>query len=286
MSVARTLRAVSASGMNNKIGTPAPWVDPLTGYDSWLRASHTPLSTRKIRNYHLRRFASDTRAAPTGVTLDMIVDHLGRPGWSASTRNSVRSTLRSFYRWAEIHSLVARSPARHAPKVRASIGVPRPAEEAAIAGALERAEPRVFLMIRLGASAGLRCCEIATVRGDSVVSTAKGWALRVRGKGNKTRVVPVPADLASLVSRHDGYVFDGQIDGHLSAAYVSKLISRALPPGVSAHMLRHRYGTRAFRASHNLRAVQELLGHASVATTQIYTRVDDDMLHEAALAAA
>jgi integrase len=142
------------------------------------------------------------------------------------------------------------------------------------------------MMIRLGASAGLRCCEIASMRSDCVVRTAKGWALRVHGKGDKTRVVPVPRELADLVSAHDGFLFPGADNGHLSAAYVSKLISRGLPSGVTAHMLRHRYGTRALRATGNLRAVQELLGHASVATTQVYTRVDDDMLWEAALGAA
>ncbi|WP_022899139.1 tyrosine-type recombinase/integrase, partial [Humibacter albus] len=80
-------------------------------------------------------------------------------------------------------------------------------------------------------------------------------------------------------------LFPGRVDGHLSAAYVSKLISRALPEGVTAHPLRHRFASRAYAAERDIRAVQELLGHASVATTQIYTAVPDAALRRAALAA-
>lgn len=124
------------------------------------------------------------------------------------------------------------------------------------------------------------------MRSEHVARTMGGYSLRVRGKGEKVRVVPISSHLAGLILEHDGPAFPGQIDGHLSAGYVSKLISRALPEGVTAHMLRHRFATKAYGASKNLRAVQELLGHASVATTQVYTAVDDDDLRTAAAAAA
>jgi site-specific recombinase XerC len=59
-----------------------------------------------------------------------------------------------------------------------------------------------------------------------------------------------------------------------------------MPEGYTMHTLRHRFGTRAYRGSRNLRAVQELLGHASIATTERYTAIDDDEIRAAAMAAA
>ncbi|WP_277601910.1 tyrosine-type recombinase/integrase [Microbacterium endophyticum] len=64
-----------------------------------------------------------------------------------------------------------------------------------------------------------------------------------------------------------GHLFPGQIEGPLSVTRISELINEALPPGVAAHQLRHRFGTRAHQLGGNdLRAVQKLLGHANVST--------------------
>jgi len=71
----------------------------------------------------------------------------------------------------------------------------------------------------------------------------------------------------------------------LTPIYVGEIVADALPQGWSMHKLRHRFATRAFRGSRNIRAVQELLGHASVATTQRHTATDSDELRAAALAA-
>lgn len=134
-------------------------------------------------------------------------------------------------------------------------------------------------MVRLAAHAGLRCCEICRVHRDDVAQTAAGYTLRVHGKGRKIRVIPITRALALEILAASGYLFPGQIDGHLSPAYVSKLVSRALPEGWTAHTLRHRFASRAFIGTgKDIRAVQELLGHASVATTQIYTAVEDDVM--------
>lgn len=95
-------------------------------------------------------------------------------------------------------------------------------------------------------------------------------------------MIPVPSTLARDILAANGWLFEGNIDGHLSAAYVSKLISRALPEGWTAHTLRHRFASMAYiGAGKDIRAVQELLGHASVATTQIYTAVEDDVMRAA-----
>lgn len=131
-------------------------------------------------------------------------------------------------------------------------------------------------MARLAGEAGLRRAEVAQVHTDDLLTDRDGAQLIVHGKGGKQRVVGITSSLADAIHREcpsGGYVFPGQIDGHVSPDYVGKLVSRLMPPGWSIHKLRHRYATRGYAGTHNLRAVQEALGHASVATTQRYTAV-------------
>jgi site-specific recombinase XerD len=63
------------------------------------------------------------------------------------------------------------------------------------------------------------------------------------------------------------------------------MVSRVLPDGLTMHTLRHRFASKAYRGTRNLRAVQQLLGHATIATTERYTAVDDDEMRAAAMAA-
>lgn len=118
-----------------------------------------------------------------------------------------------------------------------------------------------------------------------------GAELLVHGKGGKLRVVPLGDGLAAAIvecvcqTDPGGWLFSGDEDGHLSPRWVGKLMAGALPDHWTAHTLRHRFATRAFRGSRNLRAVQTLLGHSSVATTERYTAVDDDEIRAAMMSA-
>lgn len=275
------------SGMRTELITPESWRIALSEWIGWQRASHVPSTTTKLRSYHLRRFAISCAVAPFEAEIGVLVDHVATPGWSAGTRRSVRTSLRSFYSWAHARGYMTTNPAALLPAVTVPIGKPRPASDSAVKAGLTNVDERVRLMVQLGSRAGLRCCEIAVLATTDVVGEAGSYSLLVHGKGGRERYVPIADDLArTILRRPTGWAFPGQIDGHLSAAYVSKLISRALDGTTTAHKLRHRFGTRALRASGgNLRVVQELLGHASVATTQIYTLVDDAELRSAALAA-
>lgn len=130
-------------------------------------------------------------------------------------------------------------------------------------------------MVRMARECGLRRGEIACGHSDDLMPDLLGWALLVHGKGGKQRIVPVPDDLADALRRLPrGYFFPGRDNGHLSARWVGKLLTRLMPEGWSCHSLRHRFGTDALDESKNIRVVQELLGHAHVNTTQIYTAVD------------
>ncbi|MEC4838196.1 tyrosine-type recombinase/integrase [Mycobacteroides chelonae] len=83
-----------------------------------------------------------------------------------------------------------------------------------------------------------------------------------------------------------GWLFPGNDNGHLSPRWVGTLCAKVMPEVWTMHKLRHRFATRAYRATRNIRAVQRLLGHASVATTQIYTAVDDHEMRAAVVGAS
>ena len=95
------------------------------------------------------------------------------------------------------------------------------------------------------------------------------------------------ADLArELLSRGHGWTFPGSDHGHLSPAWVSKLVRQTLPEGTTMHQLRHRFATQAWSATHDLFAVQRLLGHASPTTTQRYVATAPDELRHVVNAVA
>jgi len=272
--------------MGQQLNTPAEWARACDAFATWLRASGKPESTVYLRMYQVRRFAITIEKRPFDVVLDDLAVYLSAHRWSPNTRRATRSGLRSFYRWAHATGRMDHNPAELLPVVPAPLGRPRPAPEEVVQLGLHIADERVRLMIRLAATGGLRCCEIAVVHSSDLRPSLDGWSLIAHGKGRRVRTVPISDHLADEIARADGFLFPGQIDGHLSAAYVSKLVSRALPEGVTAHMLRHRYASVTYAADRDIRAVQELLGHASVATTQVYTAVPDGALRRAALAAA
>lgn len=273
--------------MKGEVIAPADWIEPLRAYQRWMTASRKSRGTIYQHDYHLRRFAVDTGLAPWPVTLEQLAEYLGDLEVGDATARTKRAALRGFYSWARAIGRIDDNPAAGIPTVRVVPGLPRPAPEHAVRVGRRNADERVGLMLELAVNAGLRCCEICKVHSNDVFADLVGWSLLVRGKGKRQRIVPLDDGLARRLLELDGYAFSGQIDGHLSAGYVSKLISAALPPGVTAHPLRHRYATRAYElGGHDIRAVQELLGHAYVSTTQVYTAVSDAAKRRASLAAA
>lgn len=275
------------------ISIPDDWVDLLLLWLDWLRATDLAEGTIKLRSYQLRRFArfladEFPQIAPDGVTIDMLTSYLAAPSWSSSTKRSARSALKSFYGWLRLSERISSDPTRHLRRIAARTGSPRPAGEIAVKFASKDSDPRVRLMVKLGSQLGLRCVEISQVHTDDVYQDLVGYSIRVHGKGRKIRVIPIGDELArEILLRDRGYLFPGRVDGHLSAPYVSKLLSRALPEGVTGHMLRHRFAGVAYEGTgYDLRATQELLGHASVATTQIYTPARTDQMRRGILAAA
>jgi len=258
------------------------WNVALQHYFTSMRAAGRRPGTIRLHRHYLYGLANTYRR-PWIVTTEDLRQELGRVHWSPETRKSARSTYRSFYAWGYASGLVESDPAVALVAVRVPPGTPRPAPETVVARAVRDADERIAFMAMLGAYAGLRCGEIATVHERDLV----GDTLRVDGKGGKVRTVPVvhPVLLAQL-QRVRGWAFPGRTGGHLSPGHVSKLLSSALPQGWTGHTLRHRMATTAYAGTRDLLAVGAVLGHSKPETTQRYVLLPDDALRAAMRAAA
>jgi integrase/recombinase XerC len=142
---------------------------------------------------------------------------------------------------------------------------------------------------------GLRISEALGLKKRDVPLPGKGDTLTVLGKGNKTRMVPVLQNVLTLIQDYvamcphplpaDGPVFVGARGGPLSPRIIQLAMARlrgglGLPDSATPHALRHSFATHLLGRGGDLRAIQELLGHASLSTTQVYTGIDTERLLE------
>lgn len=222
-----------------------------------------------------------------------------RRGFARSSTARAMAALRSFFRFLERgHGLAC--PAARAVRVggvrRALPRALAPTEAAALAEAtLEaRREPWIALrdtaLLLLLWGSGLRLGEaLALPRGALGPDPAAVRSLAVRGKGGRERVVPVLPEVAGALARYiaacpfalavDGPLFRGARGGRLQPAIVQRLVrglraALGLPETTTPHALRHSFATHLLGDGADLRSIQELLGHRSLSTTQLYTKVD------------
>jgi len=243
---------------------------------TWLRAAGRPATTIELRTYHVRRVMREVGIDPWSLTAEDLVDYLGAQRWGAETRRSYRASLRGFYTWAQATGRRQDNPALLIPSVKLPRRVPRPTPEVIYRQALLDADDRAWLIVQLAAVCGLRRGEIARAHREAVVRDLVGHSLRVLGKGGHERMVPLPRDLArTILAMPPGWLFPSTArgGGHLTPAHVGKIVSRLLPEGWTCHTLRHRCATVAYASRGDLRAVQELLGHAKPETTALYTLI-------------
>ncbi|MEU4386563.1 tyrosine-type recombinase/integrase [Promicromonospora sp. NPDC023805] len=257
------------------------WETHTTDWTLWLRALGRASSTIATRVEHIRWLARDTKADdPWSLTTSDLVAWLGSHEWARETRRGVRASLRGFWRWGIVDGRAVDDPTAVLPAPRPSVPAPHPTPERVYETALFHAPPAARLMLRLAAEAGLRRAEVAQVHARDVHETSGGWSLTVHGKGGKERQVPIPPGLAWDIRTkcQGGFAFPGSIQGHVSPQWVGVRISRLLPDGMSIHGLRHRFGSVAYALSNDLLGIQQLLGHASPTTTQIYVLIPDERL--------
>lgn len=247
------------------------WGETTEGYLTYLRAIGRPQTTVSLRAWQIDRTARLVGKPPGEVTTADLLSIMAAQTWAPETRRSYRSGIRDFFAWAKRNGHIAHDPAEPIPQVRVPRASARPCPDDVYRAALERADDRGRLILRLAAEAGLRRAEVAQVHSRDV---APGPSLHVRGKGGHERVVPITDSLAADIVACNGWCFPSQRGDHLTAKAVGTMASDLLG-SVTLHALRHRFGTLAYRGSRNLLAVQQLLGHASPVMTQRYVQSDD-----------
>ena len=219
-----------------------------------------------------------------------------RAGAQSRSLARTMSALRVFFRWLEAQEITRnRSLLQVAmPKVPHGIPTPLTVEKAAAvmdggAGAeLDWVMARDAAVLLLLYGSGLRISEaLGLLRKDAPLDGRD--VLRITGKGGKERLVPVLPVTQAAVARYlalcpyplaaDGPLFLGAKGGQLSPRIIQLLMERmreglGLPETATPHALRHSFATHLLSAGADLRQIQELLGHASLSTTQVYTEVD------------
>ena len=211
------------------------------------------------------------------------------------------SAVKSFFRWlseregADISAVLA----ARAPKFQRKL--PRPLEEDAARAVIDTVESlhenpwvaaRDMAVMTLLYGCGLRISEALGLDGKDAPLPE---VLRIVGKGGKERIIPVIAAARDAVEAYRGLcpfptepdqpLFRGMRGGRLSPRVVQQSMAHArvclgLPASATPHAMRHSFATHLLSAGGDLRAIQELLGHASLSTTQAYTAVDQARLME------
>lgn len=225
---------------------------------------------------------------------------LSRRGLSAATAARRRSALRQFYRFALEEGWRDDDPSRRLDAPRQGRPLPKVLDREAVVRLLDAAaqgDPtgavRLVCLIELTYASGLRVSELLGLRLEQVA--ADPAFLTVRGKGGKDRLAPLnePARRAvrawlELRSPPDSpWLFPSRgRSGHLTARRFDQLLKTAAlragldPTQISPHVLRHAFASHLLEGGADLRILQTLLGHADIATTQIYTHVTGDRLAE------
>ncbi len=245
---------------------------------------------------------------PAAVELAHLTDYLAhrrlKDRLAASSARVQLVALKIFFRHLAARGLVAADPAEpiDAPKLERRL--PDTLNEPAVARLLESIDDELPLarrdraMLELIYASGLRVSELVGARLENLFLEEGAGALRVTGKGSKTRIVPVGSaarealaaylegERPALVSRRSGSeIFLSNRGGRLTTARVWQIVKeRARLAGIESrvypHLLRHSFATHLLGNGADLRVIQELLGHADIATTQIYTHVDQKRLRD------
>lgn len=285
--------------------TPA-WSQALSLLDADLLRRGAADRTRRAYATDTGQFAawaSTARIAPQDAgprELRRYAATLGERRVAPSTVARKLAALRAMFRTLREHGVVSQNPAelvaspkrvRHLPRVL------RPDELAALLDRIPAGTPlelRDRALLEIAYGCGLRAEELVKLDTGSVHFDAED--LRVEGKGGKTRIVPAGEPALAALTRYlergrhalatspdEPALFLSKSGRRLSTSDVRRRLAvwtraAALQGGVSPHALRHSFATHLLDGGADLRAIQELLGHSSISTTQIYTRVESARL--------
>jgi len=243
-------------------------------------AGETPLAD--LRVYHIRRFLAQLHAG----------------GLSGRSLGRMLSAWRGYFAWLGKNDAIEANPCTgiRPPKSPKRLPVALPVDETmrllecGNTSGDERLICRDQAMFELFYSSGLRLAELAALDIEALDIALSEGEIRVLGKRSKTRIIPVGSKARealvawktvrrSLADPEEKALFVG-LRGHrlgcraIEERLRQRAVQQGLPAHVHPHMLRHSFASHVLQSSGDLRAVQEMLGHASIASTQIYTHLD------------
>lgn len=222
-----------------------------------------------------------------------------REGASSRSLSRTISALRTFYRWLEQTDRLANRALAQVAMPRIPHTLPKPLTVAKATALVDdegadddwiRARDVAVMLLLYGA--GLRISEALSLARRDAPLTGRD-VIRIVGKGGKERLVPILPVTQRAIERYlalcpyplegDAPLFVGAKGGPLSPRLIQLAIARlrdalALPETATPHALRHSFATHLLAAGADLRQIQELLGHASLSTTQVYTEVDRERI--------
>lgn len=253
---------------------------------------------------HLAEFMSDMNVEPEDVTVDLLrqlLNVLNDIELSPITQRRMISGWRTFYKMLVVEEAVKSSPAelldlpksaRHLPDVLTDEEITK------IQSTFDLSQPDQYrnnVIIEVLYGCGLRVSELVNLKLSNIYDEEQ--MLQVIGKGDKERWVPINPTALELLQTYihtvrshinikpseKKYVFINRLGTRLSRNYVFMFLKQAVADAqikkrISPHTLRHSFATELVENGADLRAVQEMLGHASISTTEIYTHISRDTL--------
>jgi site-specific recombinase XerD len=296
---------------NTATSAQASWADAMRRFDRDLQRRGAAERTRRAYGADIGELA--TWAAAQGIEPQAVTYRVLR-GYAArlSDRGAAPRTLarklassRAFFRSMVEHGAMAANPADLVPSPKLPQTLPRTMKPADVAELLDRIPATTPLELRdralfeLAYACGLRAEELVNLDHGSIDFDAE--QVRVEGKGGKTRFVPAGEHALAAIgdylerartalqgSTQDPALFLSKSGKRLSTSDVRRRLRvwarhAATQGAVHPHALRHSFATHLLDGGADLRAIQEMLGHASISTTQVYTRVESARLRAAYL---
>jgi len=301
--------AVSMKNIPTEDHPTQGWIDALGGFDADLRRRGAAEKTRRAYGIDTGQFAlwaSRRSLEPAAVTpraLRRYAATLSQRGAAPSTVARKLASLRALFRSLREHGVVEQNPADLLSAPKKPRRLPKVLKPAEVSRLLDRIPATTPLELRdralfeLAYASGLRSEELVSLDVGSLDYDDEH--VRVEGKGSKTRIVPAGEHALAAVARYaerarpalaagDGEraLFLSKSGRRLSSSDVRRRLRvwarhAALAGGVSPHWLRHSFATHLLEGGADLRAIQEMLGHSSLSTTQVYTRVESQRLRSA-----
>ncbi len=259
----------------------------LETFVSWFQQTHGSQDAAAVRTSHLTDYLLRRK----------------QDGLAASSARIELIALKIFFRWLAARKHIPEDPADAILPPRTEKHLPDTLNETDVRQLIESVngtEPldrRDRAILELFYASGVRLSELTDAKLENL-SLEEGW-IRVTGKGSKTRVIPVGGAAREAITawiehgrpalvkkKTQSHIFISKLGTRLTTARIQQIVKERAalggldPSRVHPHLLRHSFATHLLNHGADLRVIQEMLGHADIATTQIYTHVDQARLKE------